>query len=132
MLDVRQSTASPVRLRVALLLGAVLWGGLLAVGFVAPGGWVWGMAGPIGHIENYMISLWFVTLVLAPLLACRRPSERTGVIQVYLLGVLAIVVSSFRGEDFELLSDGVPLAASVLTIGLVLWSHPERRILWQL
>jgi hypothetical protein len=43
------------RLRVALLAGAAVWLLLLVVGFVAPGGWVWGMAGPIGHIENYMI-----------------------------------------------------------------------------
>ena len=127
----RQSTVSLVRLRVALLLGAVLWDGLLAVGFVAPGGWVWGIAGPIGHIENNILSLWFVTLVLAPRLACYHPSERTGVIQVHVLGMLAIVVSSFRGEEFELLSDGVPLAALVLTIGLVVWSHPKRQILWQ-
>ena len=46
--------------RLALQAGALLWLVLLLVGFFAPGGWTWGMAGPIGHIENYMISLWAV------------------------------------------------------------------------
>ena len=56
-------------LRVTLVVGAAMWLLLLVVGFFAPGGWVWGMPGPIGHIENFMISLWLVTMVLAPLLA---------------------------------------------------------------
>src|SRR3954471_1600535 len=76
---------SATRLRLALWAGAVVWLLLLVVGFFAPGGWVWGMAGPIGHMENYMISLWLVGLVLAPLLASRDPLKQTSVIQIYLL-----------------------------------------------
>ena len=121
---------SVTRLRLALWAGAALWSLLLAAGFIAPGGWVWGMAGPIGHIENYMISLWCVALVLAPVLAARAPLERTGVIQVYGLGLLAIAVSSIRNEPLELLSDAVPLGAVLISAGLVLWAHPERARLW--
>jgi hypothetical protein len=62
-----------------------VWLFLLGVGFVAPGGWVWGMAGPIGHIENVMLSLWLVTLVLVPVLAWPDPIGRTAQIQAYLL-----------------------------------------------
>src|SRR5204862_7561517 len=47
-------------LRLALWVGAAVWLCLLIVGFFAPGGWVWGLAGPIGHIYNYVISLWLV------------------------------------------------------------------------
>ena len=120
------------KLRAALGVGAGIWLLLLVVGFFAPGGWVWGMPGPIGHIENFMISLWFVTLVLAPLLAARDQLERTSAIQVYLLGVLAIAVSTVRGEPPELISDGPPLFAAALAAGLVLWAHPERSRLWRL
>jgi hypothetical protein len=41
------------RLAVALVVGATIWLVLLVAGFFAPGGWTWGMAGPVGHIENY-------------------------------------------------------------------------------
>jgi len=119
------------RLRLALLVGAVIWAFLLLVGFFAPGGWVWGMAGPIGHIENYMISLWAVSLVLAPLLASRDPLGRTGIVQVYLLGVLAIVASTFRGEGLKWISDAPPLVAATIAIGLVVWLHPDRSALWR-
>ena len=44
------------RLRAALWIGAALWLALLAVGFTAPGGWTWGLTGPVGHIENFMIA----------------------------------------------------------------------------
>ena len=90
------------------------------------------MAGPLGHIWNYVISLWFVTLVLSPLLAYWDPLNRILAIQIYLLGILAIVLSTFRAERFDLLSDGVPLTAAALTAGLVIWSHPERARLWRL
>lgn len=114
-------------LRVTLIVGAAIWLLLLVVGFFAPGGWVWGMPGPIGHMENFMISLWLVTLVLAPLLAAREPLARTAGIQVYLLGVLAIAASSVRGERLELISDAPPLLAAAVAAVLVVWAHPNRR-----
>jgi hypothetical protein len=120
-------SAAPLRL--ALRVGAGLWLLLLVAGFIAPGGWVWGMAGPIGHIENYMISLWLVGLVLVPLLASRDPLGRTTTIQVYLLAVLAIVASTFRGEALKWIADGPPLAAAALSIGAVVAAHPDRSAL---
>ena len=123
-----RSPAAP-GLRVALLLGAGIWAFLLIVGFFAPGGWVWGMPGPVGHIENYMISLWLVGLVLAPLLASRDPLGRTSAIQVYLLAVLAIILSTIRGEDLKLIADAPPIAAALIAIGLVVWAHPDREAL---
>ena len=122
-------TSTARRLRVALLVGAGIWGFLLLVGFFAPGGWVWGMAGPIGHIENYMIGLWLVGLVLAPLLASRDPLGRTSAIQVYLLAVLAIIASTVRGEALKWISDAPPIAAALIAIGLVAWAHPDRATL---
>lgn len=116
-------------LRVTLVVGAAMWLMLLVVGFFAHGGWVWGMPGPIGHMENFMISLWLVTLVLAPLLAAREPLARTTGIQVYLLGVIAIAASSVRGEQLELVSDAPPLLAAAFAAGLVIWAHPSRRSL---
>jgi hypothetical protein len=113
------------RLSTALVVGAVVWLALLAAGFVAPGGWTWGLAGPIGHMENYVISLWAVTLVLAPLIAARDPLPRQAATQVYLLGILAIVVSTFRGETPKLIADAPPLVAAAVTLGLVVWSHPR-------
>src|SRR6266536_3198677 len=92
-------------LRMSLGAGGIIWLLLLVVGFAAPGGWTWGMPGPIGHIENFMIGLWFVTLVIAPLLASRDPLGRTSAIQVYLLAVLAIVASTVRGEALKWISD---------------------------
>lgn len=128
----REDRAGAVgRLRLALGVGAALWLVLLVVGFFAPGGWVWGMPGPIGHMENFMISLWLVALVLAPLLAWRDPLGRVPAIQVYLLGILAIVVSTIRGEPPELISDAPTLLAAVIAGGLVLWAHPERSALWR-
>lgn len=44
----------------------------------------------------------------------------------YLLGILAIVVSSWRAEPMDLLSDGVPLAAAALAASLLIWAHPRR------
>jgi hypothetical protein len=122
--------ASAGKLKLALWIGAAIWAFLVVVGFFAPGGWTWGMAGPIGHMENYMISLWAVSLVLAPLLASRDPLRRTIAIQIYLLGVLAIVVSTFRGEALKWISDAPPLVAAAIAIGLVVWLHPDRSALW--
>ena len=119
------------RLRLALGFGAFVWLALLLAGFFAPGGWTWGMAGPIGHMENYVISLWLATLVLAPLLAWRNPLERTGAIQVYLLGIAAIVLSTFRGEPPKPIADIPPLVAAAITFGLVVWAHPWRSELWR-
>lgn len=120
------------KLRVALVVGAAMWLSLLVVGFIAPGGWVWGMPGPIGHMENFMISLWLVTLVLAPLVASGDPLARTSAIQVYLLGAIAVAVSTIRGEPPELISDAPPLVAAILAAGLVIWAHPSRRKLTRL
>ena len=119
-------TESYRRVHVALGVGAVIWLALVVVGFFAPGGWQWGMPGPIGHIENYMISLWIVTLVLAPLLAIRDVSRGDGMIRVYLLGILAIAVSTFRAEEPKLISDAPPLAAALVTAVSVLLTHPNR------
>jgi hypothetical protein len=113
-------------LRIALWAGAALWLLLVLAGFFAPGGWTWGMAGPIGHMENYMISLWLVGLVLAPLLASADPLRRTSTIQVYLLAVLAIVASTWRGEPMKWIADAPPLVAAALSIGAVIVTHPER------
>jgi hypothetical protein len=113
-------------LRLALRIGALVWLALLLVGFFAPGGWVWGMAGPIGHIENYMISLWFVGLVAAPLLASVDPLGRSSAVQVYLLAILAIVASTARGEPLKLIADAPPLAVSAACLGAVIICHPRR------
>jgi hypothetical protein len=84
-------------------------------------------------MQNYVISLWFVTLVIAPLLAWRKPLQQSAAIQIYLLGILAIVVSTFRGNppDLKLIADGPPLTAATVTAGLVLWAHPRRALLWR-
>jgi hypothetical protein len=116
-------------LRLALWIGAAIWLALLLVGFFAPGGWVWGMAGPIGHIENYMISLWLVGLVLAPLLAGVDPLGRTTAIQIYILAIVAIVASTARGEQLKLIADGPPLVVAAACILAVVLCHPRRAML---
>lgn len=118
-------TQSVARLRLALRLGAVVWFLLLAAGFFAPGGWTWGMPGPVGHMENYVISLWLVALVIAPVIASLDPRRQTGALVVYLLGVLAILVSTIRGEPPKLISDAPPWIAAVLTVGVLMWAHPR-------
>ena len=130
-LDAAPSTAASEsgRLRTALLVGATIWLFLLVVGFFAPGSWVWGLPGPIGHMENFMISLWLVGLVAAPVIASRDPLVRTSAVQVYLLAVLGICVSGIRGEPPKLISDAPPLIAAAISIGLVVWAHPNRRAL---
>jgi hypothetical protein len=112
------------RLRVGLGVGAGVWLLLLVAGFFAPGGWTWGAPGPIGHMQNYVISLWFVVLVLAPLLAARDPERHAGALLVYLLGIAAILVSTLRGEPPKLISDAPPWAAAILSVGLVAWARP--------
>lgn len=131
MATVGEPTIRGDRLRAALLAGAALWLALLGVGFIAPGGWKWGLPGPFGHVMNYMIALWSVTLVLAPVLASLAPLHATSSVRVYLLGLLAIIVSSVRGDELELLSDGLPIAAAVLSAALVVWAHPDRPQLWR-
>jgi len=118
-------------LRAALAVGAMIWLLLLVVGFFAPGGWRWGQAGPLGHIENYMVTFWLVALVLAPLLAWRDPLRQKSAIQIYLLGLLGVVLSTFRAEPPMWLADGVPLGAVLISAGSVLWTHPERSSLWR-
>ncbi len=124
-------SATTTRLEIALGGGAGIWLFLLAVGFLAPGGWHWGWPGSIGHMINYMISLWLVALVLCPLLAMRDPLRNPAAIQVYVLGLVAIMVSSIRGEHPELASDALPIALAAISIGAVLWAHPRRSRLWR-
>jgi hypothetical protein len=112
------------RLRIALWIGAALWLFLLLAGFFAPGGWTWGNAGPVGHMENYVISLWLVALVLAPLFAARDPERNAGALVVYLLGIAAILVSTIRGEPPKLIADAPPWALAILSVALVAWSRP--------
>jgi len=126
--DGEQTTSH--RLAMALGGGAGLWFILLMTGFLAPGGWHWGWAGAIGHMINYMIALWIVALVLAPLLAMRNPLRNTTTIQVYFLGLLAITVSSIRAERPEFASDALPIIAAIISAGTVLWAHPQRSLLW--
>jgi hypothetical protein len=111
------------RLRVALGVGAAVWLLLLVAGFFAPGGWTWGMPGPVGHMENYVISLWFVSLVLAPVIAARGGSVQSGAVLMYLLGIAAILLSTIRGEPPKLISDVPPWLAAILSVGLLGWAE---------
>jgi hypothetical protein len=43
-------------------------------------------AGPISITSSYMVTLWLVTLVVAPLLAFRNPVRHRAALDVYLLG----------------------------------------------
>src|SRR5947209_6565038 len=106
------------RLRVALWVGAAVWLLLLLAGFFAPGGWTWGMPGPVGHMENYVISLWLVALVLAPIIAALDRELQSGALLIYLLGIAAILVSTIRGEPPKLISDAPPWIAALLSGGL--------------
>jgi hypothetical protein len=112
-------------MQLALRVGAAVWLFLLLAGFFAPGGWTWGMPGPIGHMENYVISLWFVSLVLAPLIAASDPEGQSGARLVYVLGIGAILVSTIRGEPPKLISDAPPWLAAVLSVGLLVWARPR-------
>jgi len=79
-----------------------------------------------------MISLWFVALVLAPLLGSRDPLALRGLIQVFLLGLLAIALSSIRREELDLAGDAVPIGAALISAALVVWAHPDRSQLWRI
>jgi len=118
----KRSTPPVARLRLALGVGAAVWLYLLLAGFVTPGE-TWEMALPIRRMASYAGSLWFVTLVLAPLLACRDPFRHRGAMQVHLVGVLAVIVSTFLAGRPEVRSDAAPIAAAVLSAGLVLWAY---------
>ena|SRR5579859_796725 len=113
------------RLKLALRLGACLWLLLLLAGFFGPGWWTWGVPGPIGHMENYVISLWLVALVLAPLIGAQNPERHSAAVQVYLLGIAAILLSTIRGEPPKLIADGPPWLLAAVTIGLLVWAHPR-------
>jgi len=110
-------------MRVALGVGAAVWLLLLLAGFFAPGGWTWGMPGPVGHMENYVISLWLVALVLAPIIAAVDRELQSGALLVYLLGIAAILVSTIRGEPPKLISDAPPWIAALLSGGLLMWAR---------
>lgn len=131
-MEISEAEITTKRVEVALAAGAGLWFALLITGFLAPGGWHWGWPGSIGHMINYMISLWFVTLVLAPLLAMRAPLRNTAVIHIYFLGLLAIILSTIRGERPGLADDALPILAALLSAGIVIWAHPHRAALWRL
>jgi hypothetical protein len=118
-------TTARRRLQIALWVGAALWFFLVLAGFFAPGGWTWGLPGPTGHMENYVISLWIVALVLAPLLAARDPERNTVAIQVYMLGIFALLISTIRGEMPKLLADAPPWGFAIITLGLLVWAHPR-------
>jgi uncharacterized membrane protein HdeD (DUF308 family) len=81
------------------------------------------MPGPVGHMENYMISLWFVSLVVAPMIAAYGSEQQPGALLVYLLGILAILLSTIRSEPPKLMSDAPPWAAALISVGLVVWAH---------
>jgi hypothetical protein len=114
------------RLRLALGLGAAIWCFTLVRGFVVVNGWTSLMPGPISITSFYMVALWLVTLVLAPLLAFRNPVRHRAALDVYLLGVLAVLGATFvarlEGDLPMFLGGGVPIAAA-LTAGLVLWAY---------
>lgn len=125
------TAAAEGRVRRALWIGAALWLLLLLAGFFAPGGWTWGIPGPVGHMENYVISLWLATLVLAPVLAARDPSGGLPATRIYVLGILAIVISTIRGETPKLIADGPPLIAALISLGLLVWALPRPSALWR-
>jgi hypothetical protein len=114
------------RLRLALGLGAAIWCFMLVNGFVVTDSSTSLMPGPINVTGLYMTALWLVTLVLAPLLACRDPLRYRAAVDVYLLGVLAILGATFLGRlQAELpvfLGGGMPIAAA-LAAGLILWAY---------
>ncbi|MGI8691113.1 MAG: hypothetical protein ACR2M3_21235 [Thermomicrobiales bacterium] len=70
-------------------------------------------------------------IALAPLLAMRDSLRNTAAIQVYLLGLVAIIASSIRPEHPELTSDGQPVSIALLSIGVVVWAHLRRSQLWR-
>jgi hypothetical protein len=114
------------RLRIGLGLGAMIWLGLLVGGFVAPDGWTSLLTKPGGIALYYMTSLWLVTLVASPLLACRDPLGQRGAMEVYVLGVLAVLASTLlaplQAELPAPVRGGVPVAAA-LTTGFLIWAH---------
>jgi hypothetical protein len=57
----------------------------------------------LGHMQNYVIRLWLATLVLAPIFAAREPAVSLPAVRVYVLGILAIVLSTIRGETPKLI-----------------------------
>ena len=81
------------------------------------------MPGPVGHMENYMISLWFVSLVVAPMIAAYDRDRQPGALLVYLLGVVAILLSTIRSEPPKLISDAPPWVAALISVGLVVWAR---------
>jgi ABC-type branched-subunit amino acid transport system permease subunit len=75
------ATREVLRLRVALGIGAAIWLSLLLAGFFAPGGWTWGMPGPVGHMENYSDAPPWLAAILSVglLLWARRRSRADGI-----------------------------------------------------
>jgi hypothetical protein len=48
---------------------------------------------------------------------------------VYLVAILAIVASTWRGEPMKLIADAPPLAVSAACLGAVIICHPRRALL---
>ena len=123
---IHQASGSlPLRAALALRVGALIWLLTLATGFLVPAGWRWGLPGLYGHINNFMITLWLVGLIAAPLLASRGAHSGRSAAQVYLLANLAVIVASLPRE-FTLLHEGLPIALGLLCSAWVLAVHPER------
>jgi hypothetical protein len=74
-------------------------------------------------MDRFMAALWLVTLVLAPLLACRDPVRFRAAMDVHLLGVLGIVLADFHAEPPWLFTHARYVAAAALSTGLVLWAN---------
>ena len=98
---------------------------MLVAGFLAPAGWQWGLPGLYGHINNFMITLWLVGLVAAPLLASTDRTSGRSAAQVYLLANLAVIVASLP-RPFTLVNEGVPIGVGLLCSAALLYFHPER------
>ena len=111
------------KLRVAFGVGAAVWFFLLSIQILAPGGWLEGIARPIGHVQSYLVPFWFVTLVLSPLFACLSPLGHRMARNVYAVAMLAIVVCTFLAGAPKVPRDASPIAGAALSAGLTLWAN---------
>jgi hypothetical protein len=121
----QRSTALSRPAALTLWVGAAVWLTLLIVGLLVPAGWKWDLPGLYGHINRFMISLWAVGLVAAPLLAWRAGTGGRAAAQVYLLANLAVILSSVQGP-LDPRNEGVPIAVALLNLLCLLRFHPER------
>ena len=115
----------PARARLALWLSAAIWLLVLITGFLVPAGWRWGLPGLYGHINNFMITLWLVAMVAAPLLASRGVRAGRSAAQVFLLADLAVIAASLP-RPITFLNEGLPILLALLTAAALLATHPDR------